>query len=145
MNDEVDRRAKGLVDCEFSDEPVVELQPVVDLVGQALVIDDDKDVEIGAVAFCCMRFIDPAASRVTAVKDDFLDPALLFPFMLGENERILEFFEDDRAHTLELALLIRRKIIEIISHLFQSSKTGVGLHPVFASFLLECAGTVPPP
>lgn len=57
VDDEIDRCPQCLVDGEFAHQSVVELQPVVDLVGQALVIDDDQDIEVRAIAFGRVRFI----------------------------------------------------------------------------------------
>ena len=61
VDDEVDRRPQCLVDGKFADQAVVELEPVIDLVGQPLVVDDDQDIEVRAIAFGRVRFVDPAA------------------------------------------------------------------------------------
>src|SRR3546814_10193627 len=45
MNDEVDRRLERLVDRKLADEPVFELAPEIDLLGETLIIDDDEKVD----------------------------------------------------------------------------------------------------
>src|SRR3546814_15588042 len=62
MNDEVDRRLERLVDRKLADEPVFELAPEIDLLGETLIIDDDEKVEVGAVALGGVRPIEPAAA-----------------------------------------------------------------------------------
>src|SRR3546814_11651081 len=79
MNDEVDRRLERLVDRKLADEPVFELAPEIDLLGETLIIDDDEKVEVGAVALGGVRLIDPAAARIAAIASDLVDPALLLP------------------------------------------------------------------
>jgi hypothetical protein len=63
VDDEIDRRVQRLVDRQFADEPVLELQPEIDPLGQALVVDDDEQVEIRTIALGGMGLIDPAATR----------------------------------------------------------------------------------
>src|SRR3546814_13501057 len=86
MNDEVDRRLERLVDRKLADEPVFELAPEIDLLGETLIIDDDEKVEVGAVALGGVRLIDPAAARIAAIEDDLVDPALLLPAHRTERE-----------------------------------------------------------
>src|SRR3546814_17692852 len=88
--------------------------------GQPLVVDDDQEIEVRAIALGGVRFVDPAAARITAIQDDLVDPALLLPGHGAECECILEFLEDDLLHALELALLVRRELIEIGFHSFSS-------------------------
>jgi len=107
---------QGPVDGKLPDQPVFELQPVIDALGQPLVVDDDQQIEIGSIALGRVRLIDPAAPGVAAIKDQLLDPALLLPLVRGQRQRILEFFEDDLLHALKLALLVGRKVIEIGTH-----------------------------
>ena len=78
VDDEVDRGLERLVDRQFADEPVIELAPEIDLLGEPFVVDDDQQVEVRAIALGRMRLIDPAAARVAAVEDDLVDPASLF-------------------------------------------------------------------
>jgi hypothetical protein len=52
-----------LVDRELAGQPVVELGPEVDLVGQPLVVDDDEEIEVRAIALGGVRLVDPAAAR----------------------------------------------------------------------------------
>ena len=65
--------------------------------------------------------------------------------MLGQCEGVVEFFEYQLHDALDLALLLRGKMIEVCAHLFQPSKAGVDLHPVIASFWAEFAATASPP
>jgi len=117
VNDEVDWRTQCLVDGEFAHQSVVELEPVVDLVGQALVIDNDQDVEVGAVAFGRVRFVYPAAPCIAAIEDDLLDLSFLLPLMLCERQRIFKLFKDDCLHAFDLALLGCRKVIKVGAHI----------------------------
>ena len=87
-----------------------------DAVGQPLVVDDDQQVEVGLVALGRVRLVDPAAARIGAVKDDLEDAALLLPVLGRKRARLLEFLEQDLHHALELALLGRRKMIEVGAH-----------------------------
>src|SRR3546814_20733361 len=80
-------------------------------------------IEVRTIALCGVRLVDPATARIAAVEDDLVDPTLLFPAHGAERDRILEFFEDDRLHTFELALLVRRKMIEFG---FRSEERRVG-------------------
>src|SRR3546814_1702184 len=117
MDDEIDRRLERLGDRQFAIEPIFQLQPIIDPVGQPFVIDDDQQVEIRLITFGRMRFIDPSAARIAAIENDLLDPALLLPLVRGERQRIFELLEDDlhdaldfarsEEHTSELQSLIR--------------------------------------
>src|SRR3546814_10131950 len=71
-------------------------------------------------------FIDPAAARVAAVKDDLVVPALLLPAHCRKRDAVGKFFEDDLLHALKLALLVGREMIKVGAHCF---------HPV-----IGCAG-----
>ena len=65
--------------------------------------------------------------------------------MFRKRKGVVEFLEDQLHHALQLALFLWWKMVKIVSHLFQPSKAGLGLHPVFASFLFERATAAPPP
>src|SRR3546814_8416639 len=73
MDDEIDRRLERLGDRQFAIEPIFQLQPIIDPVGQPFVIDDDQQVEIRLITFGRMRFIDPSAARIAAIENDLLD------------------------------------------------------------------------
>ena len=64
MDDEVDRRLERLGDRQLAIEPLLGLRPIFDAIGQALVVDDDQEIEIGLVALGGMRLVDPAAARI---------------------------------------------------------------------------------
>src|SRR3546814_20742837 len=106
------RCVERLVDRKLAGQPVFELRPEVDLVGEALVVDDDEQVEVRAIPFGGMRLVDPAAAGIAAVEDDLVAPALFLPAHRRQRDRIPEFFEDDRIYALKLALLACRKMIE---------------------------------
>src|SRR3546814_729601 len=114
--DEVDRRGQGLVDRQLANEPVVQLEPKIDLLGQSLVVDDDEQIEVRPIALGGVRLIDPAATRIAAIEDDLVDPALLLPAHRAERERVLKLFEDDLLHAFKFALLVRWKMIEVGFH-----------------------------
>lgn len=46
MNDEVNGRAQGLRGRQLGVQPLLQLEPVLDPVGEALVVDDDEQAEI---------------------------------------------------------------------------------------------------
>ena len=117
VDDEIDWCAQGFVDGKFADKAVVELEPIVDSVGQPLVVDDDEDIKIRAIAFGRVRFVDPAAPCVASIEDDLLDLPFLLPLVLREDQRVFELFEDDRLHAFDLALLDCRKVIEVGAHI----------------------------
>src|SRR3546814_21186185 len=112
MDDEIDRRLERLGDRQFAIEPIFQLQPIIDPVGQPFVIDDDQQVEIQLITFGRMRFIDPSAARIAAIENDLLDPALLLPLVRGERQRIFELLEDDLHDALDFASFLCRKMIE---------------------------------
>src|SRR3546814_11993951 len=60
------RCVERLVDRKLAGQPVFELRPEVDLVGEALVVDDDEQVEVRAIPFGGMRLVDPAAAGIAA-------------------------------------------------------------------------------
>ena len=145
VHDEVDRCLERTRDAVFAHQPVIELGPVFDPVGQPLVVDDDKQIVIRLIALRGMRFVDLGAARIAAIKDDLQNSSGLFPLMLCERKSVVELLEDQLHHALQLALFLWWEMVEIASHLFQPSKAGLDLHPVFASFLIERAATAPPP
>src|SRR3546814_8563844 len=108
MDDEIDRRLERLGDRQFAIEPIFQLQPIIDPVGQPFVIDDDQQVEIRLITFGRMRFIDPSAARIAAIENDLLDPALLLPLVRGERQRIFELLEDDLHDALDFASFLCR-------------------------------------
>jgi hypothetical protein len=116
MDDEIDRRLERLGDRELAVEPLLRLRPRLNPIRQALVVDDDQQVKVRLVAFCRVRLVDPAAACVRAVEDDLEDAALLFPVLGREDARFLELLEQDLHNALELALLGRRKMIQIGAH-----------------------------
>ena len=77
------------------------------------------------VALGGVRLVDPGPARIAAVEDDLKDPAGLLPVMLGQCEGVVEFLEDQLDDAFQLALLLRRQMIE------------VGLHQSVPSKLLE--------
>ena len=46
VDDEVDRRVQRLVDRQLTNEPVVQLEPEIDLLGQSLVVDDYQQIKV---------------------------------------------------------------------------------------------------
>src|SRR3546814_17332833 len=63
MNDEVDRRLERLVDRKLADEPVFELAPEIELLGETLIIDDDEKVKEIGRASCRERGDSTCRSR----------------------------------------------------------------------------------
>src|SRR3546814_6595761 len=68
MNDEVHRRVQRFVDRKLADEPVLELQPEIDPLGQALVVDDDEEVEIRPIALGGMRLVDRSEEHTSELQ-----------------------------------------------------------------------------
>ena len=81
MDDEVYRRLDAAGDAIFADQPVIELRPIFDAVGQPLVADDDEQIIVGLVALGGMRLIDLGAARIAAIEDHLEDPARLLPLI----------------------------------------------------------------
>ena len=54
-----------------------------------------------------MRLINPTAARITAVKNDLLDPPALLLRMFGQRHGIAKFLEQDGHYPLEFAPLMR--------------------------------------
>jgi hypothetical protein len=79
-------------------------------------IDDDEEIEVGLIPLSGVRLVDPAAAGVAAVKDDLEDARLLLPGGGRDGGRVSELFEQDLDHTLQLALLGGRKLIEVGAH-----------------------------
>ena len=50
MDDEIDGRPERPGDRQLAVEPLLGLGPILDAVGQALVIDGDQEIEVGLVA-----------------------------------------------------------------------------------------------
>src|SRR3546814_16788304 len=96
MNDEVDRRLERLVDRKLADEPVFELAPEIDLLGETLIIDDDEKVEVGAVALGGERRIDPAAARIAAIGEDLVDPASRLSALRTESDGFIILLSETR-------------------------------------------------
>src|SRR3546814_16975320 len=105
MDNEIHRCVERLVDRKLAGQPVFEIRPEVDLVGEALVVDDDEQVEVRAITFGGMRLLDPAAAGIAAVEDDLVDTALFLPAHRRHRAPIPDLFEADPLHALTLALL----------------------------------------
>ena len=116
VHDEVHRGLQRLGDAILAHQLVLGLLPVGDTVGEALVVDDDEQVEVGFVALGGVRLVDPAAARVAAVEHDLEDAALLLPCLRGERGGFLEACEQNLEHALKLALLGGRQMIEVGAH-----------------------------
>ncbi len=116
VHNEVDWRVQNLIDGRLANKPVIELRPLTDPVGEPLVVDNDEQIEFRVIDSGRVRFMKSSSSRVTAIKDDLLDPFLLLPFMLGERLGNVELFEDDRHKALQFALLVGRKMFKIGFH-----------------------------
>src|SRR3546814_15142455 len=91
---------------------VVELRPIFDAVGQALVVHDDQQIIVGLIALGGVRLIDPAAAGIAAIENDLRNAALALPVLSSERQRLVAFLETALQDQFELALLLRRELIE---------------------------------
>ena len=61
VDDQPDRRREPLGDAIFAQENILGLVPVIDRIGEPLVVDDDEDVVIRIIA--ALGIGDPVAAR----------------------------------------------------------------------------------
>jgi hypothetical protein len=62
VDDEIDRGLDGAGDAVFAHQPVIDLGPVFDAIGQPLVVDDDQQVIVRLVALGGVWLVDPVAA-----------------------------------------------------------------------------------
>ncbi len=84
-------KADGCLDLLVPHQPVCCLVPVLGI-GQFLVADDDKNVEVRAVAFRRMWFIHPGATRVRTEQNDFENPPVFLGIRLRALDQISKLF-----------------------------------------------------
>jgi hypothetical protein len=109
VDDQPYRRRQLLGDAIIAEEPVLGLVPVIDQIGQPLVVDDDEDVVIRIIA--ANRIGDPVAARIASVEDDLENAALLLPLLRRKRSRVLELGEEDFDDAREVLLLAARKMV----------------------------------
>lgn len=88
-----------------------------------------------------VRFVDPVAARIRAIKDDFEDAALLFPLLGRQRTSLVEFLEQNLHDALELTLLGWRQMVDLGPHLLlvpcSSRRTRVRLRSKRATSTLK--------
>src|SRR3546814_15462084 len=89
VDDKIDRGFDGSGDAVLAHQPVIDLGPVFDAVGEPLVIDHDQQIIVGLVALCGMRLIDPTASRLPALKHAHENAPALLPFVPAQQTETL--------------------------------------------------------
>src|SRR3546814_5805972 len=102
---------------EFQAKAFAQVGPILHVIGQALIIDDDEQIPVRVLADPRVRLIHPIAACMAAVENDLENLAVDFPITAGEAQRILELLEDDahdapdflrsEEHTSELQSLMR--------------------------------------
>jgi len=116
VDDEVDGGVEGLGDDQLAQQAILGAGPELDAIGEALVADDDEQVDIRAVALGGVGLVDEGAARVGAVEDDLGDAALLLPVVAAERDGVAKLLEDDLDDPFQLALLVRGKMIYAGAH-----------------------------
>lgn len=106
VNDEADRRAQRLRDRHLAHQSVVSYCPVIDDIGQTLIIDHDSQIIVQLVA--ANRIVDPIAACIAAIKNDLEYAALL---LLGRR-RVADggskLLEQDAHGCLQLLVFLAR-------------------------------------
>ena len=105
VNDRDDRRLDMVCDLRL-DEPFVESEPEIFLLGEALAIDDDQKVIVGTVA--AGAILHPIAAGIGAVEDDLQDLAASFALGLLGSLEGLYLVEQDFQHAGKLTSLAGR-------------------------------------
>ncbi|CDZ36992.1 Hypothetical protein NGAL_HAMBI1146_21430 [Neorhizobium galegae bv. officinalis] len=108
MDDETHRCFDRLV----ADQPVGGLVPIVGEFAEPAVVDDNQQIEVGAIALHGERLVDPAALGIGAEQDDFQDPAALLELGRALFQGVLEFLVQDFQDPAELSLFARWYMIE---------------------------------
>src|SRR3546814_13085112 len=80
---------------EFQAKAFAQVGPILHVIGQALIIDDDEQIPVRVLADPRVRLIHPIAACMAAVENDFENLAVDFQITAGEAQRILELLEDD--------------------------------------------------
>ena len=83
-------------------QPVFGLGPEFRDVGQVLVTDDDKQIEVGEVA--PDRIFDPVAARIAPEQDDLEDLAVAEALHRTARDRLGKPFANDLDHVRQFAL-----------------------------------------
>src|SRR3546814_1585013 len=78
MDDDPDRHLHSTV-FQHLRKGLAQPLPKIGIVRDALVIDDDQQVVIGAVSLFRVRLVDPIAARIAAVQANLVDPPSLPP------------------------------------------------------------------
>lgn len=112
VDDEVDGSGEPTGDGQLAHQPLAGAVPEIGLIGEALGVDDDEQVVVGAIA--ALAIVDPVAARVRSEQDQLEDAAVPVPVGEFGLQGLVELLEEDLRDAVELAAFGIWQMVEAV-------------------------------